>query len=66
MGKGNEMRFLEAEVIQPPASLRTARTVYRVVDLKGRMHGFYSADEANAVFPGAFDPHPDTEIDLAE
>lgn len=50
------MKFTESKIIVGP---RTMPDVYRVVDTSGRYHGFYSAAEANRVFPGAFDTHPD-------
>ena len=57
------MKFKEAMFIQAP---RGAKSVYRVQDMQGRYHGFYSANEANEVFPGAFDRHPDYDDDQQE
>ncbi len=48
--------FSEALFVPAPRGLKD---IYRVQDLRGRFHAFYSADEANSVFPGAFDRHPD-------
>lgn len=56
------MNFLEALKIQAPRGLKD---VYRVQDLDGKYHGFYSAEEANKAFPGAFDQHPDHDEQAA-
>lgn len=59
------MQYREATIIVATDSLRRhgARDDYRVLDLNGRYHGFHSAAEANAVFPGAFDEHPDYDTE---
>lgn len=59
------MKFCEAEVMVASDGLRRrgVRDLFRVLNESGNYEYFESASDANRVFPGAFDLHPDFDTE---